>query len=254
MNATSRIAYARVLVLVSLSLMLASTIGAQVTTTSATDGMTPLGTTPGAPAGSYALSGFDNVNVFNGNLNFHLPLLTIAGRGKAGYTMMLTIDSKRWTVHADSAGQTYTPDYYWWTGFKPELSPGVMNARSVGSHPIDCLDFGLATWYTETLTRLTFTTADGTEYEFRDALTNGAVNVTSFCNPNNLQPLRRGRVWVCGDGSATSFISDNEFYDKPYYIGEFSGPLLSNGSYAPITGFLLTRDGTRYRIENNKVT
>jgi len=42
-------------------------------TTSNTDGSTPLSLTPGAPAGSFALSGFDNVNLFNGNLNFHLP-------------------------------------------------------------------------------------------------------------------------------------------------------------------------------------
>src|SRR6266851_5790441 len=41
---------------------------------------TPLAMTPGAPAGSYALSGFDNVNLYNGNLNFSLPLLKIGGR------------------------------------------------------------------------------------------------------------------------------------------------------------------------------
>ena len=47
---------------------------AQTGTKSATDGTTPLGMTPGAPAGSYALSGFDNVNLYNGHLNFSLPL------------------------------------------------------------------------------------------------------------------------------------------------------------------------------------
>lgn len=31
----------------------------------------------GSPAGSYALSEFDNVNLFNGALNFNLPLLKI---------------------------------------------------------------------------------------------------------------------------------------------------------------------------------
>ena len=43
------------------------------------DGKTPLGLSPGAPAGSYALSGFENVNPYNGNLNFHLPLIGIGG-------------------------------------------------------------------------------------------------------------------------------------------------------------------------------
>jgi hypothetical protein len=50
---------------------------------------TPVGWAKGTPAGSYALSGFDNVNLFNGHLNFHLPLLKVGGRGSAGYTMAL---------------------------------------------------------------------------------------------------------------------------------------------------------------------
>lgn len=54
---------------------------AQTTTTSAVDGTTPLGISRGAPAGSYGLSGFDSVNLYNGNLNFRLPLLQIGGRG-----------------------------------------------------------------------------------------------------------------------------------------------------------------------------
>jgi hypothetical protein len=51
--------------------------------TSATDGKTPTGLAPGAPAGSYILSGFDNINLFNGNLSFTLPLINIKGRGEA---------------------------------------------------------------------------------------------------------------------------------------------------------------------------
>src|SRR5713226_2537132 len=45
-----------------------------------TDGATPTGTTPGTPEGSYELSGFDNINPYNGNLNFHLPLVQLSGR------------------------------------------------------------------------------------------------------------------------------------------------------------------------------
>ena len=56
------------------------------------DGSTPSGLTPGAPAGSYALSGFDNINLYNGSLNFHLPLIQIGGRGVAGFTSNLTIE------------------------------------------------------------------------------------------------------------------------------------------------------------------
>src|SRR4030095_15400119 len=64
---------------------------------SVTDSSTPLGLAPGAPAGSYALSAVDNINYFNGNLNFRLPLVSVGGRGDAGYTMTLPID-QRWRV------------------------------------------------------------------------------------------------------------------------------------------------------------
>src|ERR1017187_7032786 len=47
---------------------------------------------PGTPAGSYALSGFESVDLYSGALNFHLPLLKVGGiRGESAYPMMLTI-------------------------------------------------------------------------------------------------------------------------------------------------------------------
>lgn len=62
-----------------------------------TDGTTPSGLASGAPAGSYALSGFESVNPYNGGLNFSLPLLTVGGRGGAGYPVTLRIDQK-WII------------------------------------------------------------------------------------------------------------------------------------------------------------
>jgi hypothetical protein len=55
------------------TLLLTLTAQAQTTTSTVTDGRTPSGMQAGAPAGSYALSEFDNVNLYNGNLNFRLP-------------------------------------------------------------------------------------------------------------------------------------------------------------------------------------
>ena len=63
-----------------------------------TTGSTPLALKPGAPAGSYALSELDNINPYNGSLNFRLPLLHIGGRGTAGYMMTLPIEQK-WLIH-----------------------------------------------------------------------------------------------------------------------------------------------------------
>jgi len=86
-------------------LLLLSTSAASAQNTNPTDGSTPAGLKPGAPSGSYGLSGFDNINLYNGNLNFRLPLLSIGGRGGAGYTMMLPIE-QHWTM------DHYGPDQY----------------------------------------------------------------------------------------------------------------------------------------------
>src|SRR5205085_5160607 len=66
-------------------------------TSNPTNGSTPLGLAPGAPAGSYGLSGFDNVNLYSGSLNFRLPIMSIGGRRGAGYTMMPPL-VQHWTV------------------------------------------------------------------------------------------------------------------------------------------------------------
>src|SRR2546430_1874740 len=75
----NRIAAFSMFALVGLSAAYAQSPPANKT---ATAGWTPLAQQPGAPAGSYALSGFDNVNLFNGNLNFRLPLMHVGDRGQ----------------------------------------------------------------------------------------------------------------------------------------------------------------------------
>src|SRR5947207_1015888 len=74
------------------------------------DGTTPSGLTQGAPAGSYALSDFDNINLYNGTINFHLPLLKIGGRGSSGYASTLTIE-KHWNVKSRTVTQGCYPPY-----------------------------------------------------------------------------------------------------------------------------------------------
>ena len=71
-------------------------------------GQTPLGLAPGAPAGAYALSDFDNVNLFNGGLSFRLPLISAGGRGSVNTTVALPIEQK-WIVDSfqDFQGNTF---------------------------------------------------------------------------------------------------------------------------------------------------
>ena len=111
---------------------------AQTTTKTGTDQMTPSNLAVGSPAGSYALSGFDNVNLFNGNLNFRLPLLSVGGRGSAGFTMMLALNTKSWhvrrvsTIVNNEETITYPPSPNTWQPRQVGYGPGVMIARKSG--------------------------------------------------------------------------------------------------------------------------
>src|SRR5215467_3875735 len=73
---------------VSILLLAATTIASGQTIFNDLDGMTPVGLLPGSPAGSYALSGLDTINLYNGSNNITIPLVKIGGRGDAGYTMV----------------------------------------------------------------------------------------------------------------------------------------------------------------------
>lgn len=76
-------------------------------------GMTPPGLAPGAPAGSYSLSGFENVNLFNGNLNFNLPLLKVGGRGRVGTSINLAVNSVKWDMSFRPANATTSGLFPW---------------------------------------------------------------------------------------------------------------------------------------------
>jgi RHS repeat-associated protein len=217
-----------------------------VSAQSATDGTTPAALAPGAPAGSYSLSDFENINVFNGNLNARFPLLHIGGRGSSGFTMMLAIEQHWRSQHSESVDSLGNPHYNtyadpnWWEGIKPGYGPGVLQSRSVAGDPVDCNN-GL--WaYSSALTRLTFSAPDGTEYELIDTLTGGQVRAVAGCYS---APFSRGKVFVSIDGTAVTFISDQP-------VMEYGG---NAGPYTEFSnGVLMFRDGTRYRIDAGLVT
>jgi hypothetical protein len=67
------------------------------------DGTTPPSLAPGSAAGSYALSGFDSVNLYSRQLSFALPLMKIGGRGESGFTMHLPYEAPAWQVRQAAA-------------------------------------------------------------------------------------------------------------------------------------------------------
>lgn len=234
-----------VMLVTLLLLLIVSNVQAQ-TTTSLTDGSTPPAMAPGAPAGSYPLSGLDNINFYNGKLSFRLPLVGVGGRGEAQYTMTLPIEH-RWRLESITFCANCETYYYaapaWWDLIPIDYGPGKLEGRHGAVYP-DC---GPATPSSPlyTLTRLTFTARDGTEYELRDQQSNGQpkyfpLACTSIPSGSELS---RGTVFVSADGSGMTFISDTTIYDS-----------FANGLTLYPTGTLRFRDGRRYRIEQGPVS
>jgi len=241
-----------------LLIVFSTAVTAQTTTKTGTDQMTPSNLAAGTPAGSYALSGFDSVSLFNGNLNFRLPLLAIGGRGSAGYTMMLSLNTKSWHVKRTSMTNngeetvTYTPTPNTWQ--QPNLvgyGPGFMIGRQSGEgtiYPVISPCNTQHPLYEKTITRLTFTGSDGTEFEFVDQQTMGkpyATQHTDCSNPGG--GFSRGRVFVTTKGEAATFISDTAISD----INQTQPS--GNRQFNP-SGFMFLREGTRYRIDNGLVS
>jgi YD repeat-containing protein len=215
-------------VLVAICLML------DVKAQGSTDGTTPLGLSPGSPTGSYALSEFDVVNLYNGSLNFRLPIYQIAGRGGAGYAITLQVQ-KKWTVYRHfeaGVGYFYYADGNWW------------NENGVG-WIFDAGRVDIRTGYREQptgfpvegLTRVTFTAPDGTEYEFRDQATNGQPKAPVSGGFN------RGTIFTTADGTTATFISDWTIYETAYGL-EPAAP----------DGYIKLKDGTQFRVDDGTIT
>ena len=194
------------------------------------------GQAPGAPTGSFQLSGFDNINLFNGHLNFQLPLASLEGRGSTGFQVSLAIDS-RWII---PSGQ---PDFAWPTYMSSSglsAAGGGLRSRQISE---EC-QWG-SNFFTQTQTLLVFTMPDGTEVELRDAIFNGQPAL-SECNPfaPGTGNASRGRLFRSRDGLLT-FVSDTNILDD---IFAFSSVIERN-----VSGYLLQKNGTRHRIKDGRV-
>jgi RHS repeat-associated protein len=235
-------------ILITLLLALAINASAQQTSFD-TDGTTSPTIAPGAPAGSFALSGFERVNPFNRNLNFALPLLRVGGRGKAGYTIMLKIERK-WRVEhvvrpigcgqfgCSGVERLFIPNPNWWEGISPGYGPGVLQGRVGGTskNPEPNAQG-------DVLTRLTFTAADGTEYELVDQASGGKpFRINGGCSIGGCVSHSRGRFWITKDGQSATFISDTDIIES--HLIEMIYP----------SGYMILRDGTRYRIDTGQVS
>jgi RHS repeat-associated protein len=218
-----------------LAVLLLLCVWSRVEAQGSTDGTTPLGLAPGSPVGSYTLSDFDVVNLYNGGLNFRLPLYQVAGRGGAGYPITLHIQ-KKWTVYKyfePGVGYFYYADAGWWSeegALLKIFEAGRVDTRT--GYREQPTGFPV-----EGLTRITFTAPDGTEYELRDQSTNGQPKAPVSGGFN------RGTVFVTADGTTATFVSDSDIHDTDFGL-EPPRP----------SGYLMLRDGTRFRVDTGTIT
>ncbi len=205
------------------------------------------GTAAGAPAGAYALTGFENVNLFNGRLNFNLPLVRVGGRGEAGYTIKLNVEAA-WHVNRIYQPDTFfdNPEDYDW-GANSGYSPGIMIAQAFTSYyQLPCTDVPGMTDIVNTMTRLTFKAQDGTAYELVDTNSYGAIQSVQNSCGSTLPGMgyNRGKVFVTTGGEGMTFIADANIQDfnqnaiTPFYT---------------VSGYLFMSNGTRFRIDNGYV-
>jgi RHS repeat-associated protein len=221
----------------------------------------------GTPEGVQILSAHETVNLYSGNLSFVVPIYHVGGRGSAGYTMVLPLGTK-WTIQnrPDGGNNIFVPvasvypyEMLWPNGAGPNMfSPGRIFARSTvdpGQSNYKCTaNTGPGAGYTffqaQTLTKVTWVEADGTEHNFLDTANGGAPmpaqTPTYACttNPNTGGP-NRGRIFEATDASGDTFVADNTIYDA---ITTTTKPALDQKGLA---GWLFLKDGTRYYADSS---
>ena len=212
---------------------------------------TPLALKPGTPAGSYALTDIDTINMFTGHVSVRIPLIERDGRGDAKAQITWGYGSPaRWQIYKsyDTNG-----NQIWGAG---GAGSGNIDANYGGHGEITVYPVGVGTgaqnwcseglyaWGEKTLTRFFWVEPDGTEHEMRDVLHNGQPLPSGGCW--SLGPYR-GRVFVSRDGSGATFITDVAVRDGVYVNWEYP-------SGTDWNGWLLLKDGRKIRIswDNNR--
>ena len=230
------------------------------------------------------------VNLFTGRLNVNIPVISVSGRGEVntglnavnrGQSDFGIYESSR--VYHPTTGQLSSINYITRGGdydaphYKSDYLPmslsfkttaGLFGASWIASGPVSSY--------------LTLTTSSGDEIHFRDSLRDGeptelnpysangpVVQCGVFWNyqfdPNGPPPAPptpppsyclRGKVFHSTDGSAMTYISDDNIYDGHYY--EPSDPFATvnyiafiegtNNPNLGTNGYLYMSNGVKYRI------
>ena len=146
----------------------------------------------GKSAGSFSLSDFDAVNLYNGNLLLNLPLLRIGGRGQTGYSMGLNINSLNWMVENESVGGGGTEHVCPNGGCGDRYIVTYTNTEKIYTILYTCIGFTEPCRFTTlSVTEIDSTIVlDGTPLEGEGAV---APEVTYYnVSPSNIQKVNPG--------------------------------------------------------------
>lgn len=192
---------------------------------------------------------YGDVSLYDGSLNFSLPLLSMKGRGSVSYSPNLRI-SAEWEIDTqfDDDGGQGDPHYNNYISYKGTNANGINYRNPVVGYGPGVLVFkrdGGIFGTSSTLTRVYFYSAGGERIEFRD---------NQFQGQRKTVWTNRGKYFVSNDGSAATFISDTDISDNPNCINLSSSQCYQNMPNPYPSGYLKFANGIEYRIDNGAVT
>lgn len=222
---------------------------------SITDGLTPPAIAPGAPIGVQQISELETINPYNGQLSTAIPLLTIAGRGEASFTMYARTSPGPWSVYTYSVpcancqpgGATVThvsAATNAFSSYGSPYSPGVVYVKHHGRGGL--LECNGYFYQAENFSYVVFERPDGTEVSLWDGTQPGPAGNSCGSGPKT----NRGPRFRAMDGSDITFVADSgsanllDLQDRT----EQNDPDTNT-----ISGTLLFPNGVQYLIGSGRV-
>lgn len=189
----------------------------------------------------------DEINLYNGRVSLKIPIGTIGARGQVSYQPTVSISRSfvvrrvnDWMQGGFWSNPTYQiiaenyQDSYDYSNFQPGLLPAVMFGRKTrNANPGFSGNVPPCSKVTKIFVRL-----PGSQIELRDNLTGG--------EPDSSFMKNRGRDWHSVDGSGMFFKSDTDIIDET--CGDNQWLAMNGGNVIYPTGYLMMKDGTRYRF------
>jgi RHS repeat-associated protein len=218
-----------------------------------TDGGMPPSIALSPAAANPKANDYGSIGLYNGRMNYTLPLLGVGGRGEAGYMISLPINQS-WVYehrqHTSIGGQVVdysVPVDGTWHIENLRYMPGKLLGRSTLTPPEPICNHHQQQNTVYATTWLSFLSSDGSEINLVSR-TNGhnplpvSVQCNTLGDPTSIIPSSRGTEFVSDDGSGMRFTSD-----EPITDAQFAG-----GWFMP-SGFLYFSNGTHFRIVNGRV-